>query len=72
MSIASLLTTVTATLLAVGLAKRLRRRMGAAARTARFYRQRANPVKDEKAAGDVVLNFDRDPDTGIYRDKSEI
>jgi hypothetical protein len=70
MSIASLLTTVTATLLAVGLAKRLRRRIGAAARTAKFYRQRGNPVKDDKAGEEVVLSFDRDPDTGIYRDKN--
>ncbi len=70
MSIASLLTTVTATLLAVGLAKRLHRRMGAAARTAKFYRQRRSSVGDEKVGGEVVLNFDRDPDTGIYRDRN--
>ncbi len=66
MSLTSLLATVSLTLVAVGVAKRLARRAQGAQR--HFSRRSADKGVGKGQEG-PILDFDRDPETGTFRQR---
>jgi len=66
MSLTSLLATVSITLVAVGVAKRLAK---GARKARRNFQTRATDKGVGKKDKGPVLNFDRDPETGTFRQR---